>query len=322
MVKTCGARLERRMFLQQALFGTGGDKQGSESRGEQFSQKYGNIFKEELGFITEEEAELFLKTGARPKFLKAQSVLFTLVQAVEKELDKMQSMGVITLLATCKYATPVVPVVKKDKNVRLCGDYKTTVNPKLETDRYPLPRVEEIFAALSGEKIFCKIDLNRAYKQVVLAEPARRLLAINTMKGLFAVNRLPFGVSLEPAISQRIMDTMLKDLKGAARYLDDILVTGRTRNEHLQNLEATLTLLESRGVQLRAKQCTFFQKKLTYLGHKLSADGIYFTVDKIDAIVATREQAATVFFARSRELLRKTFALTGYTGPSSVQTPA
>lgn len=249
-------------------------------------QKYSNLFKEELGCITEEKAELFLKADARPKFLKARSVPFALVPAVEKELDKMQSMGVITPLATCEYATPVVPVVKKDGNIRLCGDYKTTVNPMLDTDRYPLPRVEEIFAALSGGQEFSKIDLNRAYQQVVLAEPARRLLAINTTKGLFAVNRLPFGVSSAPGIFQRIMDTMLKDLKGVACYLDDILVTGRTRAEHLQNLEAVLTRLESRGVRLRAEKCSFFQKELTYLGHKLSADGIHPTTDKTDAIVA------------------------------------
>lgn len=118
-------------------------------------------------------------------------------------------MGIIRLLATCEYATPVVPVVKKDGNIRLCG-YKTTVNPMLDIDRYPLPRVEEIFAALSGGPEFSKIDLNRAYQQVMLAESARRLLAINTQKGLFAVNRLPFGVSSDSVIFQRMLNRQVE----------------------------------------------------------------------------------------------------------------
>lgn len=93
-------------------------------------------------------------------------------------------------------------------------------------------------------------------------------------------------MSSAPGILKRIMDTMLKDLKGVACYLDDILVTGKTRMEHLQNLNAVLSRLSSRGARMKAHKCTSFQEQLTYLGHKLSADGICPTTEKTDAIVA------------------------------------
>lgn len=92
------------------------------------------------------------------------------------------------------YATPVVLALKKDEGVRLCGDYKTSVNPCLDTDRYSLPRVGDLFAALAGGQEFSKIDLNRAYHPVNMGKHLIR----NTPKKLFAVNRLPFRDSSEP----------------------------------------------------------------------------------------------------------------------------
>lgn len=102
-------------------------------------RKYVQLFNDELGTITEEKAELFFKPGHQPRFLKARNVPFALQAAVEAELSKMEDMGIITPVTTSEYATPVVPVIKKDGSIRLCGDYKTTINPCLDVDRYPPP---------------------------------------------------------------------------------------------------------------------------------------------------------------------------------------
>lgn len=247
--------------------------------------RYQDLFQDELGTITEERAELFLKEGSVPKFMKARSVPFALQPAVEAELKKLEDMGVISPVVTSDYATPVVPVVKKDGGIRLCGDYKTTLNPCLETDRYPLPRIDELFTALAGGQEFSKIDLNRAYQQVVMSESSRKYWTLNTHKGLFSVNRLPFGVSSAPSIFQRIMDTMLKDLKGVSCYLDDVLITGKTSDEHFANLEAVLKRLTERGVRVKKEKCSFFQTELQYLGHVISAAGVSTTPDKIEALL-------------------------------------
>ena len=154
-----------------------------------------------------------------------------------------------------QWATPIVPVVKQDGIVHFCGDYKATVNRALKSEVYPLPRIEELFAAMAGWKQFSKMDLSHAYQQlrsyIVLEEESQKLVTITTHKGLFKYNRLPFGISTAPAVFQRVMENLLQGLKYVAVYLDDILVTGRSRAEHLGTLEEVLKQLEKAGMRLK-----------------------------------------------------------------------
>lgn len=92
-------------------------------------------------------------------------------------------------------AAPVVLVVKRDVTIRLCGNYKVTVNQATNTDIYPLPRIEEVLATLSGGKLFSKIDLASAYQQVLLDEESKKYTTFNMHKGLFVYNRLCFGIN-------------------------------------------------------------------------------------------------------------------------------
>ncbi|XP_064482922.1 uncharacterized protein K02A2.6-like [Ornithodoros turicata] len=200
-------------------------------------QKFSHIFSDDVGMITNDCATLILKPDATPRFVKARSLPLSLKPAVEKEIERLIKNDVWTPVQTSEYATPIVPVVKKDGGIRLCGDYKVTLNPQLVAESYPLPRIDEMLAALAGGRYYSKIDLSRAYYQVVMSEQSKRLLTVNTHKGLFAVNRLPFGVVSAPALFQRIMDNMLKGLNDVVCYLDDILVMGRTQEEHSKNLE-------------------------------------------------------------------------------------
>ena len=105
-----------------------------------------------------------------------------------------------------------MPVLKKDGGIRICGDYKLTVNRAAKVDTYPLPRIEDLFTSLAGGKTFSKLDLAHAYQQVLLDETARKYVTINTQKGLFQYTRLPFGVSSAPAIFQRTMDNLLQGI--------------------------------------------------------------------------------------------------------------
>ncbi|KAK8771734.1 hypothetical protein V5799_025025 [Amblyomma americanum] len=143
---------------------------------------HSGLFKDELGTITEERAVLVLREGTQPKFANARSVPFTLQGAVEAELPKIEKLGIITPVATSDSGTPLVPEVKRDGGLRLCGDYKTTVNPCLEVGRYPLIRIDDLLAALAGGEEFSEIDFCRAYQQVVMAESSQKLLMLNTHK--------------------------------------------------------------------------------------------------------------------------------------------
>lgn len=251
---------------------------------ESLLNRYQDLFKDELGTVKGEKATLFLRGDAKPRFFKARSVPFALKATVEQELSKLQELGIITPVTTSPYATPVVPVVKRDGSVRLCGDYKVTLNPILDIERYPLPKADELFAALAGGQHFSKIDLSRAYQQVEMDDESKQYLTLNTHKGLFLVNRLPFGISSAPAIFQRIMDNALKGLNGVTCYLDDILITGHTEAEHLLNLEAVLKRLSERGFRVKPSKCDFFRNELQYLGHVITKDGVRPTDEKLVAI--------------------------------------
>ena len=123
----------------------------------------------------------------------------------------MRKEGIIEPVPFSEWAAPIVPVMKQDGTVRICGDYKLTVNKVSKTDSYPIPQIEDLFARVAGGQKFTQLDIAHAYQQIPLQEESKMYVAINTHKGLFHYNRLPFGVSSAPAIFQWAMETLLKD---------------------------------------------------------------------------------------------------------------
>lgn len=109
-------------------------------------------------------------------------------------------------------------------------------------------------------------------------------MVINTSKGLFQYTRLPFGISSAPGIFQRVIDNLLQGVPNVVSYFDDILITGASDEEHLAALEETLTRLENAGLRARKKKCVFMAPSVTYLGHKVSAEGVHPLPKKVEAI--------------------------------------
>ena len=176
---------------------------------QQVLAKYEVLFKNELGTLRGYEAKLHVEANATPKFFKARSVPYSMRIKVEEELARLVKMEVIEPVQFADWAVPVVPILKRDKTVRLCGDFKITVNPVSKLDRHPIPRVEDLLASLAGGTLFTKLDLSQ---QVKLDENSKQLVIINTHKGLFRYMRLPFGVSSAPGIFQRIMESLLQQV--------------------------------------------------------------------------------------------------------------
>ena len=106
-------------------------------------------------------------------------MLYAIKPKVEIELDRLVENGILSKIQTSDWATPIVPVIKKDGSVRICADFKVTVNKVLEVDQYPLPKVEDIFASLAGGKKFTKLDLKNAYLQTEVHENDKKYLSIN-----------------------------------------------------------------------------------------------------------------------------------------------
>ena len=159
------------------------------------------------------------------------------------------SQGIIEPVKFADWAALIVPVMKSDKeSVRICGDYKLTVNAASKLEQYPIPRVKDLFATVAGGKFFTKLDMSHVYQQIELDNVSKQYVVINTHKGIFRYNRLPLGVSSAPAIFQRVMESLLQGIPVAGVYLDDILVSGKTEKAHLKVLEQVLDHLEEAGL--------------------------------------------------------------------------
>ena len=214
-------------------------------------ERHRGAFRDGLGKLQDYQAKIIIEPEATPKFCKARTVPYSMKVKIEEELDRLVSLGILQPVQFSDRATPIVPVLKSDKNVRICGDFKVTVNPVSKLDRYPIPRIEDLFATLGGGTTFTKLDMSQAYQQIELEDSSRQCTVINTHKGLFQYKRLPFGISSAPAIFQRVMESLLQGIAGVVVYLDDVLVTGRTNEEHLESLELALKRMEEAGLLLK-----------------------------------------------------------------------
>ncbi|XP_062541905.1 uncharacterized protein K02A2.6-like [Armigeres subalbatus] len=241
----------------------------------QILERFPKVFDDSIGKICSVQASLPLKKNARPVFLKARKIPFNLQKTVEDELDKLEAEGVLTKVNQSNWATPIVPVKKSQGRVRICGDYKQTVNPNLLVDRHPLPTVDELFASLAGGQKFSKIDLVQAYLQLEVAPDDREILTLSTHRGLYRPNRLMYGVASAPAIWQRQIEVILQGIEGVRVFLDDIKVTGPSDEVHLRRLEEVLLRLDQHGIRVNKEKCVFFAEQIDYCGYAIDKEGIH-----------------------------------------------
>ena len=208
------------------------------------------------------------------RFHKPRPISFALKEKVEQHLQKQVDEGELIPVDRSDWATPIVVVRKKDGGIRICGDFKVSINPFIKQQVYPLPTLEEMFSTLANGESYTKLDLARAYKQMKVQKEYQPLLMINTHRGLYQYTRLPFGITTAPSLWQKAMAQVLHGFSGVVCYIDDILVTGRTREEHLGNLKAVLMRIREYGLRLKQSKCQFFQSQLDFLGHTISAQGV------------------------------------------------
>ena len=147
-------------------------------------------FKKELGTITCAKAKLHVNSNVPPSFHRPHLVPYAMKDKVDVALERLEKGGIIKLREFSKWASSIVAVTKKDSSVRICGDYKVSVNKAMVCDTHPILRRENSFAAMSGGVSFSKPDLSHAYPQLQLEESAKDYLVINTHKGLFEYTRL------------------------------------------------------------------------------------------------------------------------------------
>ncbi|XP_063357872.1 uncharacterized protein K02A2.6-like [Cydia amplana] len=235
------------------------------------------------------QATLKLRDGATPIFHRAYSIPYAKKQEVENEIISLEKAGIIQRVTHSDWASPIVVVQKNDKKIRVCVDYKVTLNKMLDTDHYPLPLPEDIFAELAGAQVFCVLDLSGAYQQLLLDEKSQEYMTINTHLGLFRPTRLQFGVSSGPSIFQCVMDQILQGVNNGKAYIDDLIITGTNLEDCYKNLENVLEKLKQYRVKVNLDKCQFFCSEIKFLGHLVCEEGIKPLPEKVEAITKAPE---------------------------------
>lgn len=236
-------------------------------------QKYDELFIDKLGFLKNVKVTLDVTENIQPIFVKARKIPFALVESVEKEIKKLEDEGIIEKIDSTEWGTPLVPILKENGQVRICADYKITINKFLKDCNHPLPNIDDILYKLRKAKFFSKLDLAKAYNQIELHDNSKMLVAWSTHMGNYKVNRLPFGIKPATGLFQREIERVLDGIDNIAIFLDDIIVTGATIDEHNSTLDLVLSKLMASGLKLNKSKCEFGKQEIVYLGYKLSDTG-------------------------------------------------
>ena len=193
---------------------------------------------------------------------------------VKQELDRMESMNVISKVEEpTPWCAGMVVVPKKTGTIRICVDLKP-LNESVQREVHPLPAVDDTLAQMAGAKVFSILDAHSGFWQVPLAPSSRLLTTFLTPYGRYCFNKLPFGICSAPKHFQRQMEKTLIGVEGVLCHMDDVLVFGRTKEEHDARLEAILQKLQSAGVTLNPNKCQFGKTELRFLGHLITEQGI------------------------------------------------
>lgn len=250
--------------------------------------EFHTVFEESLGTIKNCQVVFHMTNDARPIVAKARNVPFALRKSVEGELARLVENGIITevdpAVEPITWASPIVIVVKPTGAVRICADFKHTINKYIIPENYPLPTFEEIASRLAGGREFTVIDLKDAYLQMEVDPSVQKYLVIATHKGYYRYTRMPFGIKIATSKFQHKMDQLLAGLDGVASLLDDVIITGNTREQHIERVRAVLQILSNAGIRAQKAKCKWFQESVTYLGHRLDKHGIHPTQKHIEAL--------------------------------------
>jgi hypothetical protein len=206
------------------------------------------------------------------------------LKELQMQLEELLKKGYICP-SVSPWGSPILFVRKKDGTLRLCINFRQ-FNKVTVKNKYPLPRIDDLFDQLKDAKIFSKIDLRSGYHQVRIKEEDISETTFRIRYGHYDFTVVPFGLSNAPAIFMCLMNGVFQEYldKFVIVFLDDILIYSKSEEEHEHHLRMVLQLLRECQLYAKLSKCSFYQKQIHYLGHIISKDGIAVDLEKIEAI--------------------------------------
>ena len=240
-----------------------------------------------LGKLKDYQVHLHINKDVQPSAQPHRRVPFHVRKQLEEQLEIDERNGVIERVeGPTPWVSPVVvaPKPKQPGKIRMCVDMRQA-NKAIQRERHITPTIKEVIGDLNGAKVFSKLDLNQGYNQLELAPESRYITTFSTHVGLRRFKRLNFGVSSAAEIFQNAIRETLSGIEGAINLSDDILVYGRTQEDHDQALRKTFQRLREKGLTLHRNKCTFSKNSLEFFGYVFSDKGISADPKKVEAIV-------------------------------------
>ncbi|GJW74646.1 putative reverse transcriptase domain-containing protein [Tanacetum coccineum] len=250
-------------------------------------QDFPEVFPEDLPGIPptrQVEFQIDLIPGAAPVARAPYRLAPSEMKELSDQLKELSDKGFIRP-SSSPWGAPVLFVKKKDGSFRMCIDYRE-LNKLTVKNRYPLPRIDDLFDQLQGSSIYSKIDLRSGYHQLRVREEDIPKTAFRTRYGHYEFQVMPFGLTNAPAVFMDLMNRVCKPYldKFVIVFIDDILIYSKNKQEHAEHLKLILELLKKEQLYAKFSKCEFWIPKVQFLGHVIDSQGIHVDPAKIESV--------------------------------------
>ena len=250
--------------------------------------EFQDVFPVELpGLPPDRDVEFTIKLlpGTAPIYVTPYRMAPTELRELKTQLQELLEKGYIRP-SISPWGAPTLFVKKKDGTLRLCIDYRQ-LNRVTIKNKYPLPRVDDLFDQLQGARVFIKIDLRSGYHQLRIENADVQKTAFRTRYGHYEFLVMPFGLTNAPAVFMALMNKVFQPYldKFVIVFIDDILVYSRDEKEHANHLRLVLQTLREKQLYAKFNKCEFWLDQVVFLGHIVSGEGIKVDPKKIEAVL-------------------------------------
>ncbi|GJT02884.1 putative reverse transcriptase domain-containing protein [Tanacetum coccineum] len=250
-------------------------------------QDFPEVFPEDLPGLPptrQVEFQIDLVPGAAPVARAPYRLAPSEMKELSEQLKELSDKGFIRP-SSSPWGAPVLFVKKKDGSFWMCIDYRE-LNKLTVKNRYPLPRIDDLFDQLQGSSVYSKIDLRSGYHQLRVREEDIPKTAFRTRYGHYEFQVMPFGLTNAPAVFMDLMNRVCKPYldKFVIVFIDDILIYLKNKKEHEEYLKQILELLKKEELYAKFSKCEFWISKVQFLGHVIDSEGIHVDPAKIESI--------------------------------------
>ncbi|GJT29415.1 putative reverse transcriptase domain-containing protein [Tanacetum coccineum] len=249
--------------------------------------EFPDVFPEDLpGLPPSRQVEFVIELvpGAAPVARAPYRLAPSEMKELAKQLQELSDKGFIRP-SSSPWGAPVLFVKKKDGSFRMCIDYRE-LNKLTIKNRYPLPRIDDLFDQLQGSSVYSKIDLRSGYHQLRVREKDIPITAFRTRYGHYEFQVMPFGLTNAPAVFMDLMNRVCRPFldKFVIVFIDDILIYSKNKEEHKEHLRIILGLLQKEKLYAKFSKCEFWLDSVQFLGHVINSQGVHVDPAKVEAI--------------------------------------